>query len=216
LNHIACDLSRPVEIEHAASQVQAWLASSAPAGRVLLINNSGIGAYVWFPEPNLARQLEMVDVNTRAIVHLTGLLLPMLKARGGAIITIASTVAFQPTAFAATYGATKAFALHWTLALNEELRGSGVRALAVCPGTTRTEFFRSAGLADGAVMVSLSMSSEEVVEAALRALAARRSQLVPGWKNKIYTFIGSKLSKPFAARIGAKVLARFRLNKADT
>jgi short-subunit dehydrogenase len=216
LNHLTCDLSRAAEVEHGAGQVLSWLASEAPTGRILLINNSGIGAYGAFPEPNLERTLEMVDVNARAVVHLTGLLLPTLKARGGAIVTIASTVAFQPTAFAATYGATKAFVLHWSLALNEELRGTGVRTLAVCPGTTRTDFFRSAGLSDGAVMVSLSMSSEDVAEAILRALAAERSQLVPGWKNKVYTFLGSKLPKPLAARLGAKVLARFRLNKGTT
>ena len=61
----------------------------------------------------------MLDVNIRALVELTGRLLPELKARGGAVINVASTAAFQPTAYLAAYGASKAFVLHWSLALNE-------------------------------------------------------------------------------------------------
>ncbi|MEO5958659.1 MAG: SDR family NAD(P)-dependent oxidoreductase, partial [Opitutaceae bacterium] len=70
LNHVPCDLSRAAAIEQAAGQVEDWLAREAPRGRLLLINNSGIGAYGRFPEPNLARQLEMIDVNVGAVVHL--------------------------------------------------------------------------------------------------------------------------------------------------
>ena len=87
----------------------------------------------------------MIDLNVRAVVQLTGRLLPLLKARGGAIVNVASTAAFQPTPWMATYGATKAFVLNWSLALNQDLRGTGVRVLVVCPGTTETEFFKRAG-----------------------------------------------------------------------
>ena len=214
MNHFGCDLSRPSEVDRAATEVIGWLDRNVPVGRILLINNSGFGSFGRFPEPNLARELEMIEVNVRAVVHLTGRLLPLLRARGGAIMNIASVMAFQPTPFAATYGATKAFLLHWTLALDEELRGSPVRAMAVCPGTTTTDFFRQAGLKDGSIAPSLSMSPDAVAEIAWRALAAGRSQVVPGWKNKMYTAIAAALPKPWAAWISAKVLARFRLNQA--
>ncbi len=213
LRHFPCDLSRAEQVERAAAEVRAFLARDVPVGRILLINNSGFCTFGRFPEPNLAKQLEMVDLNARAVVHLTGLMLPLLQARGGAIVTVCSTMSFQPTPYSATYGATKAFALHWSLALNEELRGSNVHALAVCPGTTRTEFFREAGLGDGAVWASLAMTSDEVVTLAYKALAARRAQIVTGWKNKVYTFAGAKVSKPFAAKVSAKVLGKFRLGK---
>ena len=209
LNHLACDLSRPAEIARAVPAIEAWLAQAVPTGRLLLINNSGFGAYGHFPEPNLEHQLELIDVNIRGLVDLTGRLLPLLKARGGAIINVASTAAFQPTPYMATYGASKAFVLHWSLALNEELRGSGVRTLAVCPGPTATDFSKRAGLQSGSVSASLSMSSEQVVRASLRALAAGRSQVVTGWKNKIMVFVGSKFPKPLVAR-AAKVLARYQ------
>ena len=213
LNHFPCDLSRAVEITQAAAALEAFLGQAVPAGRVLLINNSGFGGYGHFPEPNLEHQLEMIDVNIRGLVHLTGRLLPLLQARGGAIINVASTAAFQPTPYMTTYGASKAFVLHWSLALNEELRGSGVRALAVCPGPTATDFSKRAGLNSGAVSPALSMTSEQVVEMSLRALVAGRAQVVTGWKNKVMAFVGSKLPKPLVARTAAKVLARYQLKQ---
>lgn len=212
LHHISCDLAREGEVEHAAGQLDDWL-QGIPSGRLLLINNSGFGAYGRFPEPNLSRHLEMIDVNVRGLVQLTGRLLPKLRARGGTIITIASTTAYQPTPFAATYGATKAFVLHWTIALNEELRGTGVTSIAVSPGPTNTNFFHAAGLGGGAVSPSLSMSADEVVALAMRAAARGKSHVVTGWKNKAYAFAASKLPKVFAARIGAMFLAKFRMDK---
>jgi short-subunit dehydrogenase len=132
------------------------------------------------------------------------------------IVNVASTAAFQPTAYMAAYGASKAFVLHWSLALNEELRGTGVRALALCPGPTATDFFRRAGLQQGSVADSLSMTCDDVITATLQAVEARRSLVVPGWKNKVSAFFVSKLSKPLAARLAAMVLARFRLKKVAT
>ena len=213
LRHVPCDLSSHDDVSAGADAVLRILTNEAPEGPVLLINNSGFGAYGVFPEPNLGHQLEMMDVNMRAVVDLTGRLLPCLKSRSGAIITVASTAAFQPTPYLAAYGATKAFVLHWSLALNEELRGSGVRTLAVCPGPTSTEFFRRAGLKQGAVADSLGQTTEEVVEESLRALARGKAQVVTGWKNKVMTAVSAKLPKPLVARISAKVLARWRLSK---
>ena len=207
LQHIPCDLARETEVD----QVNAWL-EGTPHGRVLLINNSGFGAYGPFPEPNLSRHLEMIDVNIRGLVHLTGRLLPRIRERGGVVMTIASTAGFQPMPYTATYAATKAFVLHWTLALNEELRGTSVRALAVCPGPVDTNFFRAGGMGD--VVPPWSMTADAVVAAAMRAAARGRAQVTPGWKNRVVGAVVGRLPKPFAARIAAKFVARFRLNKA--
>ena len=209
-------MSLPAEIARASAGIETWLADAVPTGRLLLVNNSGFGAYGRFPDPNLEHQLELIDVNIRAVVDLTGRLLPLLKTRGGAIINVASTAAFQPTPYMASYGASKAFVLHWSLALNEELRGSGVSALAVCPGPTTTDFSKRAGLQSGSVSPALSMTSEQVVHLALSALAAGRSQVVTGWKNKVTAFVGSKLPKPLVARTAAKVLARYQVKKATS
>lgn len=215
LEHIPCDLADRAALGATVDRVLAWLKLAAPTGRLLLINNSGFGAYGHFPEPGVDHQLEMLDVNIRAVVELTGRLLPELKARGGAVINVASTAAFQPTAYLAAYGASKAFVLHWSLALNEELRDTGVRVLAVCPGPTATEFFRRAGLEEGSVPDALGMTSEAVVRAALAALAAGRAQVVTGWKNWLGAALVTKLPKPWAAWLAAKVLARYRLKRVS-
>ncbi|CAM2806916.1 SDR family NAD(P)-dependent oxidoreductase [Rariglobus hedericola] len=216
LRHVPCDLSKHDEVSAGADAVLSLLTEHAPKGPVLLINNSGLGAYGVFPEPNLGHQLEMLDVNVRAVVEFTGRLLPCLKTRSGAVITVASTAAFQPTPYLAAYGASKAFVLHWSLALNEELRGTGVRTLAVCPGPTSTEFFRRAGLKKGSVADSLGQTTEQVVSEALQALARGKAQVVTGWKNKVMAAVASKFPKPFVSRISAKILARWRLSKVSS
>ncbi|HWA86521.1 MAG TPA: SDR family NAD(P)-dependent oxidoreductase [Opitutus sp.] len=182
----------------------------------MLINNSGFGSDGFFPEPNLSHQLEMLDVNVRGLVQLTGLLLPDLRARGGVVMNIASTAAFQPTPYMATYGATKAFVLNWSVAMNEELRGTGVRALAVCPGPTATQFFRRAGLQQGSVADALSMTCEEVVMQSLAALGAGKAVVVTGWKNRLGAIAGAMVPKPWAARVARWGIGRYRVRRAKS
>jgi short-subunit dehydrogenase len=213
LRHVACDLSDSAQVERGLAEVADFLAVDAPAGRILLINNSGYGIYGRFPEPDAGQQLGMVDVNVRAVVQMTAALLPALKSRGGVIVTVASTASFQPTPYLATYGATKAFVLHWSMALNEELRGTGVSALAVCPGPTSTDFFQRAGLTKDAVPNMFGETSEKVVLASLRALAAGKSVVVSGWKNKVMTACVTKLPKTLVARLAGMALAHYRMKR---
>lgn len=202
-----CDLADAAAVAAAAGATATWLADEVPVGRVLLINNSGIGAFGPFPEPDLPQQLQMIDVNVRGLVDLTGRLLPALRARGGAVLNVASTVAYQPVPYAATYAATKAFVLHWTIALDAEWRGSGVRAIALCPGTTRTEFFAAAGVAGEAVRTRGAMSADEVAAAGYRALGGARSAAVAGGLNRLMTATAARLPKAWAARLAGRVMA---------
>jgi uncharacterized protein len=216
LRHVACDLSDSAQVSRGTAEVVDFLAREAPAGRILLVNNSGFGIYGHFPEPGAAQQLEMVDVNVRAVVQMTGALMPALKARGGVVITVASTAAFQPTPYLATYGATKAFVLHWSLALNEELRGTGVSTLALCPGPTSTDFFQRAGLEKGSVPNMFGETSEKVVLAALRAVASGKTVVVSGWKNKVMTAAVTKLPKALVARLAGIALGHYRMKRVKT
>lgn len=214
--HFACDLASHEQTDAMLVQLLEALAAQGPsAGPILLVNNSGFGTYGHFPAPSVERNVEMLDVNVRAPVLITGRLLPLLRARGGAVINIASTASFQPTAHMSVYGASKAFVLHWSLALREELRGSGVHVLAVCPGPTSTQFFRNAGMERAFLPDSVGQSSEQVVEATLRALAARKGLVVSGWKNKLTAFFASKLPKVLAARLAERVIAYFRPTDKD-
>jgi short-subunit dehydrogenase len=141
-------------------------------------------------------------------------LINLLKERGGVIVNLASTAAFQPTPHMATYGATKAFVLHWSLALNQELKGTGVRTLVVCPGPTSTQFFRRAGLKESSVPNGLSMRVEDVVEQALQALASERSLVVTGWKNKLSALSGGMAPIRLATWAANKVIGRYRKHRA--
>ena len=85
LRHLTIDLTERGWVDEAMAEVGRWLETAAPTGKVLLINNSGFGGYGVFPEPDPAHQLGMVDLNVRAVVALTGSLLPVLRARGGAM-----------------------------------------------------------------------------------------------------------------------------------
>jgi uncharacterized protein len=213
LRHIPCDLSDSTQIDAAVAQVMEFLAVDAPTGRILLVNNSGFGIYGKFPEPGAAQQLEMIDVNVRAVVKMTGMLMPVLKARGGVVVTVASTASFQPTPYLATYGATKAFMLNWSMALNEELRGTGVSTLAVCPGPTSTDFFQRAGLGKDSVPNAFGETSEKVVMATLRAIASGTPLVVSGWKNKLMTATVSKMPKVLMARLAGIALGHFRMKQ---
>lgn len=212
--HLVTDLSSPEDLRQSAERLQTILSKAAP-GEVLLFNNSGFGDYGCQQSVDRTKQLNMIDLNVRAVVDLTSRLLPELMDRGGYIVNIASTAAFQPTAYLATYGATKAFVLNWTLALGEDLRGTKVRTLAVCPGPTRTNFFKAAGfdrppMNQGANKL-LDMSSEEVADRILNALAGGKSLLVTGWKNRLIALLGSKLPIVAVARAGGAVLRKLRL-----
>ncbi len=108
----------------------------------ILVNNAGLGLFENFLDTPLARQMEQVDVNVRALVTLTHAFAPaMVAARRGGIINLASTAAFQPLAGADIYAASKAFVLLFSEGLALELEKSNVKVLAACPGPVATQFF---------------------------------------------------------------------------
>jgi short-subunit dehydrogenase len=111
-----------------------------------LVNNAGFGSNGAFLDLDLARELEMVDVNVRSLLELTHHFGRPMRERGfGRIMNIASTAGFQPGPFMATYYASKAFVVSFTEALAFELDGSGVTVTCYCPGATATEFASTAG-----------------------------------------------------------------------
>jgi short-subunit dehydrogenase len=211
LTHCPADLSSAAGQDGAAAVVEQWLDGEGKLGEILLINNSGFGAYGPFPEPNLERTLAMVDLNMRAPVVLTARLLPRLRARGGAVINIASTASFQPMPFFAVYAATKSFVLHWSLGLWRELLGTNVHVLCVCPGPTSTQFFRAAGFSEAPLPMNIGQTSAQVIAASLRALARKKPLVVSGWPNKIGAFVSSRLPKVWVTRITFIMMQKLRL-----
>ncbi|MGJ3243709.1 MAG: SDR family NAD(P)-dependent oxidoreductase [Opitutales bacterium] len=212
VHHFPCDLSDFGQLAGTAAEIVQLLAERAPEGEILLINNSGFGAYGPFPADGLPNQLGMIDLNIRAMVDLTGRLLPLLCERGGRVMNIASTAAFQPTPYMATYGATKAFVLHWTLALDADLREQGVRCLCVCPGPTSTNFFKRAGFDEAPLHGGMGQTSEQVAAAALRALDRNRTLVVCGLGNKVLSGFSSLLPVRWSNAIAKRILKAWRLD----
>jgi uncharacterized protein len=152
----------------------------------LLVNNAGFGAYGAFHEVPLLRQLEMVQVNIAAVVHLTHLYLPgMIQRRRGDVLILASTAAFQAVPYIATYAATKSFDLFFAEALAEEVREYGIHVTALCPGATSTEFQAVAAQPDYAFRSA--ETPEKVVRVGLAALAAGKPVVISGARNNLMT-----------------------------
>lgn len=150
----------------------------------LLINNAGFGDYGPFAQSSRQRQLEMIQLNILALVDLTYQFLPLMQQRrSGSIINLASTAAFQPLPYLSIYAASKAFVLSFSEALWAENQEYGVKVLALCPGPTETSFFKEANFPQSFTKGSdsqIQTSPEEVVNEALKALAANQSNVVTG------------------------------------
>lgn len=151
----------------------------------LLINNAGYGVYGEFQGSDLKRQLGMVQLNCSAVVHLTHLFLPgMIQRKSGDILIVASTAAYQPVAYIATYAATKGFDLLFAEALAEEVKRHNVRVCALSPGPTTSEFQQVSGypLEDSPKGIE---SAEKVARTGLVALAAGKHSVISGFKNEM-------------------------------
>jgi len=153
----------------------------------LLINNAGFGwvCEVKDVEPNHIRALN--ELNIQALTELTYLFLPeMVERKHGGIINVASVAAFQPVAYMGAYAAGKAYVLHFSEALWAEVRKKGVTVMALCPGTTETEFFDVAGV-PGWLKKQKSQTAGKVVREALKGLEKGKQFVVPGWHNSLLT-----------------------------
>ncbi|NBU40015.1 MAG: SDR family oxidoreductase [Planctomycetia bacterium] len=175
---IPADLSQP----HAGRDL---LAEVSRRGIMveLLVNNAGFGLVSSVEETDVERALELIQVNVTGLTELTLLMAQEMVRRGhGGIINIGSVVSFQPVGYMGVYAASKAYVLHFSEALWAELRSRGVTVTALCPGTTKTEFFDRSGV-PGWAERTWSEDVKTVVRTGLKAFDARRPYVVSGWTN---------------------------------
>jgi short-subunit dehydrogenase len=173
-----------------------------------LINNAGFGSMAAVFEEPSERTSAMMHCNMDALVALTKLFAPaMVKRRRGAILNVASTAAFQPGPFMATYYATKAFVFSYSMALAEELTGTGVYVTTLCPGLTKTEFQQRAQMHQGS-RSSPAMSAHSVALAGYRGLLKRQRFVVPGTLNKVLTFLARHAPPALAAKVVRRINGR--------
>jgi short-subunit dehydrogenase len=174
----------------------------------VLVNNAGFGTHGRVAEIDAQREHELVAVNVDALVRLTHAVLPGMVERGrGGIVNVASTIAFQPAPYQATYGASKAFVLSFSQALRAETRGSGVAVTALCPGPTRTGFIDALDADVSGVAVYKNLASPEpVVDAGLRGLDRRRAVVIPGWRNWLMANVARYSPASISTAVSEKML----------
>jgi hypothetical protein len=177
-----CDLRDHASLDHLVNTL-------AQRGLVpdLLVNNAGLGDYGDFAQADWGRIDSMLEVNIRALTRLCHAVAPAMMELGrGAILNVSSLAGEVPVPDFAVYAATKAYVTSFTEALRMELRGSGIRVLALCPGPVPTEFgdvARRRGGADPAAGVKewFKVDAGQVVAEALDALEADKAKHFPGF-----------------------------------
>jgi len=171
----------------------------------VLVNNAGFGSLGPFVGAEVGAQLDMMQVNATAVVHLTRLLLPLMVEHGeGRVLNVASTAAFQPGPGMAVYFATKAFVLSFSEALAEELAGTGVTVTALCPGPTPTGFQRRAYMERaplGGRLVTGDVAA--VARAGYQGMVKGKRIVVPGWLNRVGTVLPRLAPRSLVTRVVA-------------
>jgi short-subunit dehydrogenase len=158
----------------------------------VLVNNAGFADYAYFVESDLNKQLQMMQLNIVTLTHLTRLFLPGMNQRGyGRILNVSSTAAFAPGPLMAVYSE----------AIAAELRGTGVKVTALCPGPTESGFQQRAAMQDSKLVQSDLMSAETVAEIGYRGLMKGDHMVIPGFMNQVQTFLPRLMPRNMAARV---------------
>ncbi len=157
-----------------------------------LVNNAGFGNFGPFIDQNLDNELDMLRVNVLALTALTRLFLPSMIEKGrGHILNLASVASFMPGGPGmAAYFASKAFVLPFSTALSAELRGTGVKVTALCPGPTKTDFDYSGDLSKTLLFTHNLSTAKKVAAQGYRAMKRGQRTFVPGLVNKILAVAG--------------------------
>ncbi|MFO0737299.1 MAG: SDR family oxidoreductase [Labilithrix sp.] len=182
------DLAAPAHLEEVAKKRNLQID--------FLVNNAGFGSNGRFLDLDLSRELQMIDVNCRALLELTHRFAkPMVARKFGRIMNIASTAGFQPGPFMTTYYASKAFVVNFTEGLAFELQGTGVSVTCHCPGATATEFASTAGNDKSKLFQRSGVAdAKEVATHAYKSMMAGDVLAIHGAMNWIGAVIGTRLA----------------------
>jgi hypothetical protein len=171
----------------------------------LLVNNAGFGLTGGLLDNDLEKELSLLNVNCRApliLAHEFGR--KMAERNRGGIIFLASMMGYMSAPLWANYAASKAYSLFLGEAMWAELRKQGVDVLALCPGATRTEFARVAGVRE---FRGIGMSVAPVVSLALRKLGKKPS-VIAGWQNRALCLLTKFMPKRLRLAAWLKILQR--------
>jgi short-subunit dehydrogenase len=194
---IACDLSMP----NTARQISDILASQGVEPQ-FVVNNAGFGLVGQATARDRDEQLQMIDLNVRALTELSLLFVDSLARHRGGLLNVGSIAGFLPGPGMAVYYATKAYVLSFTEALHSELAPRGIKVAVLCPGPVPTEFAARAGINDPSMAPNLlTKSADYVAEAGYRGLMEGRRTIVPGFINKLVTVLIRLFPRPLLLKV---------------
>ena len=150
----------------------------------VLVNAAGFGLFGAFIQMDMQKQLDIIDLNSRALTAMCHLCIPYM-AKGSRVYSMGSMSSWQPVPYINVYGASKAYVLSFSRALGVELKGHGIRVMAVCPGWIRTEFFDHAVHDDTIKYYNRYYDPEQVVEKALKDMKRGRTTSVLGFPERM-------------------------------
>jgi hypothetical protein len=174
----------------------------------VLVNNAGFGTFGKFKNEDIEKISEELRLNISTLVELSKLALPsMLKNNDGVIINVASTAAYQPIPYMSVYAATKAFVLSFTEALWGELIGTNVKAIALSPGGTKTEFFEVASNGKAPDGLGKLQTVEQVITVVMNALDKKTPppSVISGASNFALAFSGRFIPRKLLIKVARKM-----------
>jgi short-subunit dehydrogenase len=172
----------PRDLAHPSAPVELYQELQEAGVTVdVLVNNAGFGGSGPFLDTDWNNEAEMIQVNIVAVAHLSKLLLPQILARRGKLLNVGSVAGFLPGPYTAVYYASKAFVLHFTEALAEELSGTGTTVTCLCPGPVQTNFQKRAH-AGGASRANkrLAMDVRQVARLGYEGMKKGTRIVIPG------------------------------------
>lgn len=196
---LPCDLTSPQAARRLSDDLQARNLEID-----MLVNNAGFGERGAFVDLPLERQLDMVRLNSQAVIELTYHLLFLIRHHRGCIVNVASAAGFQPIPYAAVYAATKSCLISFSMGLEQELRPSGVRVVTLCPGRIHADS-GSNGRNRRRAVPGIYQSRDQVVQSALQALDRGGGLVVPGAINKFSVFIQRVIPRRTVAGIMSRL-----------
>jgi len=181
----------------------------------ILVNNAGIGIYGRHIDISSSQMLTMLNLNIITGTELVTLFgRGMEKRKKGKILITASTAAFQPLPMMAAYGASKSCLLNFARALSYEMKPSGVRVSCLCPGTTRTNFLKQAGISSsgktsfGSIAFRMQGDPEKVARAGYRGLMKGKKIIVPGVINRLHYYAAIFLPGGLVSALAYRIFKR--------
>lgn len=169
----------------------------------VLVCGAGFGRFGKFTEIPLDTQLQMVDLNVKALVAFTYETIPYMT-KGSQIYEIDSLSSFQPVPYINVYGSTKAFVLSFSRALNVELVTRGIKVMAVSPGWVKTEFFDHAVTDDTIVYYNRYYEADEVVDRAISDMKKGKDLSICGFPVRAQVFFTKLLPHRLIMKIWCK------------